>query len=480
MKYLPALRALIVITLLCGHAAVIAQTWEKYFDFKSVDEINDAVLADDGGIVLAGYAWPVEGPAESGILLFKVTPEGELAWSKEILPPVKGEIRNIDNTSDGGYVVTGQRGSKAFFAKTDAEGEVDWWLEYSDSSSLPINFIDVKQTIDGGYVVIGSAYDGSLEYPIGGAILKFDATGNEIWKSFWFDEGRIRFQQVIELDNGDFIVLGDHDIITPDGPVGELAIYAFSHDGMPIWSKSIAVAGDTWDRYRVESMVKFEDSFLVTAFEQISGPCYIGRFDSEGTLLWEHFLDHIPGTNTGIYSPHLCLTSSAKVMLVCNIEGPGAREKMWFSKLNFETGEIEWNQLAIVSQFVDEWKVILSILPAPDGGFYVSGAAATSNDNFVIKTNEMGEVTATHEQTAEVIDVLVYPNPASDRVFIDFGEQTNVEDLEVVVRDVNGRVVRRFRGQRSFSMEGLGKGVYFFEVWGEGKSALSQISVLII
>ena len=456
-----------------------AQIWEKVYGFKGNDDINGAILAPDGGLILAGGSWPVQGPDESGNMIHKITPEGVVAWSRDLLLPEKGTAFGIDYSDDGGYVVFGVRGFQAYLAVTDIEGKVEWWFAYPDSNSLPISFYGGKQAADGGFITIGSIYDGSLEYPIGGSIQKFDPEGNEIWQTSYFTDGNTTFWRVLEMDDGNFVVLAEHRKPVSGGTVWGIMALAYSQNGNLLWTKVVAMPAQPGPQYivRFASFIKFENSFLIG----VRGPYkYIGRLNAaNGEVYWEHFLDHVPGTNMGLLDAPICITNDAKVAIASRING--SLKKFWFSRFNIETGEMEWDHI-VVSSFDDPPASIDEMVFIPEGGYYLAGKIFSNADYkniYVMRTDEMGETTATYEQNLEAVEVLVYPNPASGNVFIEV-EVIDVDDLEMIVTDVNGRVVRRFRDQRSYILEGLSKGVYFLEVWKEGKSVLSQVKFLII
>ena len=84
----------------------------------------------------------------------------------------------VEQTSDGGFIVTGGKPDGALLIKTDSIGWVDWNATYHGSE--PWVGYTVHQTADGGYIIIGSTvtvhgnYNNSL-------LIKTDRKGNEEW-----------------------------------------------------------------------------------------------------------------------------------------------------------------------------------------------------------------------------------------------------------------------------------------------------------
>jgi hypothetical protein len=135
--------------------------------------ITKMILANDGNIMLL---------ASSGLPRFlKVTPSGQLLWTKTIndtfsyfTTPI---YQDFSNTSDGGFLITGQtdrlaavsptvHGSgRVFVMKVDASANIVWSKKYLMAKDLNIASF-VSQLPSGDIICTGTIYDTILPSPV--------------------------------------------------------------------------------------------------------------------------------------------------------------------------------------------------------------------------------------------------------------------------------------------------------------------------
>jgi hypothetical protein len=143
-------------------------------------------------------------------ILFSQIPCDTL-WTKTIGGTSSESGSSIQQTSDGGYIISGSTYSygagntDAWLIKTDDLGNVEWSQTYGDTGPDQANC--VKQTIDGGYIVTGSKYildqlDSDLW------LIKTDEYGNIEWEQTYggtdYDSGH----SVIQDSDGDYLIAG--------------------------------------------------------------------------------------------------------------------------------------------------------------------------------------------------------------------------------------------------------------------------------
>ena len=165
--------------------------WEKKFPGADEDRwFNSVQQTTDGGYILADNIWPYD-TYHADALLVKTDANGELEWEKTFDSSPKNDIAwCAQQTTDGGYIFTGSTdvlGTEFYrendwLVKTDANGELEWEKTFAGQPTLYVVGRSVRQTTDGGYIVVGTAdsqYWGTADYDA--LLIKTDAKGNEEW-----------------------------------------------------------------------------------------------------------------------------------------------------------------------------------------------------------------------------------------------------------------------------------------------------------
>ncbi len=152
---------------------------------------------------------------------------GNIEWDKRYGGTSSDDLRSIYQTNDGGYLLAGRSLSGIGGHKTEANyGTGDWWIikidatgtlewEKSYGGSGDEYFVGVVQTTDGGYLLTGdsnSGISGDKTMVSKGFtdywIIKTDASGNVLWdKSYGGNSIDILYNMIPTSDNG-FMLAG--------------------------------------------------------------------------------------------------------------------------------------------------------------------------------------------------------------------------------------------------------------------------------
>jgi len=175
------------------------EIWNKTYNYSMYDIALDATLTRDGGCVMVGVKWDIY-PI---IHVIKVDEEGNVEWRKTF----KGKeewgscstfAHSIQQTSDGGYIVSGLNTApytivddildflfltfppeRLWLIKLDENGKEEWNRSYQVMGCrLTGPFTMVKQTMDGGYIAAGTlVFRISMYHPAGTLVVKTDSMG---------------------------------------------------------------------------------------------------------------------------------------------------------------------------------------------------------------------------------------------------------------------------------------------------------------
>lgn len=189
--------------------------------------------------VAGGYAVSgVSTRAGCNFGLVKTDDRGNILWHKNYGDDVQEDIFDSDATTDGGFILAGhklilgevQDNSDVFdfwLVKVDGEGNMQWNKTFGqprgyDPRHIRDECYGVKQTPDGGYVMIGGSGDedsySASGHPGGSSdiwksyVVKTDAQGNLQWQAVYGDpEGNNAGEYINLTRDGGYVIFTDSD-----------------------------------------------------------------------------------------------------------------------------------------------------------------------------------------------------------------------------------------------------------------------------
>lgn len=191
------------------------ETWSRTIDYNGVEYATDVVVAAGGGYALAGVRTLYELSGDEVVsftatmCLVKTNASGVPQWLEEYGEYAGGFA--LQQTGDGGYILAGQcrawspdplEEPMGFAVKTDASGAEEWSREYEYRAGF-CGLYDGQETSDGGYIFAGQRGSAAL-------LLKTDDTGAETW-SRAYGSGRTSTAEalsVVENAAGGFCFAG--------------------------------------------------------------------------------------------------------------------------------------------------------------------------------------------------------------------------------------------------------------------------------
>jgi cysteine-rich repeat protein len=185
--------------------------WQKVFAAAG-GFMSDVLQTADGGYLGAAESF-ASGNAD--ILLVKLDATGTVQWEKSYGGGGDDSPRSLQPTADGGYFVAGRTTSfgagadDAWLLKLGADGSIGWQRTYGAFNNDAASF--GEQTSDGGYIVSGATISTGTS-GFDGWVLKLDAQGNVDWQR-GYDGGAAQddARAVHQTPDGGFIVAGFTD-----------------------------------------------------------------------------------------------------------------------------------------------------------------------------------------------------------------------------------------------------------------------------
>jgi hypothetical protein len=199
-----------------GFRAIGSNSWNKTFEVNQFASSSSVQQTSDGGYVITGNH-------NNGTRLIKTDTSGGILWERDYLGPLHGN--SVRQTEDGGYIIAGERflhepwsTTDLWLIKTDANGDKLWERTFGGSNND--SAWEVSQTSDGGYIIAGTSYVGTAEaspttyYSLGGfdiLLIKTDSDGNEIWSRTFSESEEYEDHfacSVQQTSDGGYIIAG--------------------------------------------------------------------------------------------------------------------------------------------------------------------------------------------------------------------------------------------------------------------------------
>ena len=371
-----------------GAPATLEPAWFTTFGGPGGDEAWSALQTADGGYVVAGVTESY-GAGGRDVYLIKAGADGSEQWSKTFGESGVDWGYSVQQTADGGYVVTGKSdpagggGGDVYLIKTDGGGDEQW----SSSFGGPgwDGAYAVRQTSDGGYVVAGK----TESYGSGDAdayLIKTDEEGKERWSKFFGGPDADWASSVIQAADGGYVLAG----VTRSFGEGVRNVYLVKTDqkGDEEWSRTF---GDqqTTVVWWVWSAQQTSDGGYVIAFVA-GGDAYLLKTDGQGREQWRRSF----GGEMADGAWSVQQTSDGGYVVAGDTESYGAGGTDVYLVKTDSEGVEQWSSTFGGPRDEFAW----SIRQTADGGYVVAGKTDSygvgGGDVLLIKTNGAGGAAA--------------------------------------------------------------------------------------
>ena len=394
--------------------------WQKCLGGSSDDEAYSVQQVADGGYIVAGTTSSNDGDVIGNHAQFtrdywilKFDNSGNQQWQKFLGGTDSEDVGAIQQTADGGYIVTGSaisndgdvignHGSLDFWmVKLDINGNIQW-QKCLGGTNIEIAH-DIQQTSDGGYILAGETYtndDGDVSG------IHTDIFGNVNWPDYWVvktdNQGNIQWQKCLggtsddraysvkETADGGFLVGGwsastDGDVTGNHG-TDDYWIVKLGNGGNIQWQKSLGGTNSdllkniekTLDGgYVIAGTSGSSDNDVIGANGQ--SDLWVVKIDQSGNIQWQRCLG---GTefDDGAFAQQTAdggyIVTGSPQSNDGDVSGNHSfyYEDFWAVKLN-STGNIEW-QKCYGGTNSDESECIRQ---TTDGGYIMAGYTLSNN-----------------------------------------------------------------------------------------------------
>ncbi len=407
--------------------------WTKSLGGGSINYYGTSVaLSEDGQYIMAGYTYDF-GADTTSAFITKISTNGNILWTRLYSNIKGGYVTSIQETSDGGFILTGNalpqgdNYSKIWLCKTDQNGNIVWSNTYNYDLGN-----SVKQTNDGGYIAVGrtiwAAHDSSWD----ACMIKTDANGNLVWENelggngISYDEAK----DVQETSNGNFLVIGSTMDFNSAG-FYDLWLFKLNSIGDTIWTKTFGGVHDD-EGYSIQ-------------------PTSDGNFILLGVTYSFSF---------------------------------GVDPDAWLIKVNSD-GDEYWNQP--IGYNHDD--LGFSVKQTSDGGYIINGETSSFSQGGIWLSKVTPDVSSVDRSSPSLIKAYLlqqnYPNPFNPSTTINYSIPKS-SNVKIEVYNLLGKkistLVNEFKSAGSYKVkwnaENFSSGIYFYRIQAEGFSETKKMILL--
>jgi hypothetical protein len=264
-----------------------SEVWQKTFGGTGEERIRAVQQTSDGGYVISGRTYSY-GAGSSDVWLLKTDADGNKVWDKTFGSTAMEDALSHSATSDGGCIIVGKvmpgglDSSDAWVIKTDADGNQEWAKSYGGSREDA--GWSIQQTSDGGYILAGLTLSyGAGNYDVW--VIKTDASGDPVWNKVFGGSGDDRGFSIRQTSDGGYVVLG----VTTSYGAGSYDFWLIKTDadGNKQWDKTYGGATNDHGRCVVQAtdggyiLLGFTESYGVGGFD-----LWLIKTDDNGNELW--------------------------------------------------------------------------------------------------------------------------------------------------------------------------------------------------
>ena len=187
------------------------EEWNQTYGGSSYDYGNSVQQTTDGGYIITGNTHHY-GNSQDDVWLIKTDSQGQEEWNQTFGGSSGVDIgHSVKQTNDGGFIITGENNSHGngndlvWLIKTDSNGSEEWNQTFGGNNYG--KGYSVQQTTDGGYIITGWTDSfGNGDYNVW--LIKTDSNGNEEWnRSFGSTQVDYGFSVKQTTDDG-YIITG--------------------------------------------------------------------------------------------------------------------------------------------------------------------------------------------------------------------------------------------------------------------------------
>ena len=494
---------------LFGQNPLIKQ-WDKRFGGIDGDEFHSFQQTKDGGYILGGISWSgISGDKTQpswdtttnagDYWIVKINSIGIQQWDKRFGGTNQERFEELEQTSDGGYILGGTSSSPIGGDKTQANWDninytPDYWIVKIDSLGTKQwdkrfggTFVDVlyslQQTKDKGYILGGVSLSDSsgdkTQVNWGGDdfwIVKVDSIGNKQWDKRFGGTGDDALVSLKQTSDGGYILGGwsisdsSGDKTQPSKGVYDYWVVKTDSLGIKQWDKTFG--GDKTDI--PHSIIQTSDGGYVLGGWSVSDNTgdksqlrwnpydynnpdwWVIKFDSLGIKQWDKdlggtaFDDEYGNVSQTFDGGYLFAGTSYSPISGDKTENNLGNEQTWVVKTDAQGNKL-WDKTLFSAtvnddesgfaiQTKDSCYLFANTTNSGIGGYKTEPAWGPNGDYWIVKFCDTTLATGVNFISGSQRRLTVYPNPFSSEVSISLYYE-KLKQATFLIHDLIGQTI---------------------------------------
>jgi hypothetical protein len=233
MRYsVPKFLSILFVLVLCGTDSFTQSTFESYTDTGAGEKCIDFKSYFNDGYIITGVTG-----VNDALLISKLDSQGDTIWTKLYeVPFISAVGLGIAISQDSGFGVVGTYNHQTLL-KFDQYGDTLWTKNH-----LLGYYHDIESVSDGGFVIVGCTYPGSVTQDSDILIVRTDAVGDLVWSTEIPLPNGNTLNDVKRVSDGNYIAVGHANMYSGiDSPTSDPDGYIvkFTPIGDTLWTLNI-------------------------------------------------------------------------------------------------------------------------------------------------------------------------------------------------------------------------------------------------
>ena len=270
------------------------QIWTQTYGGKFGSSIKKT---SDGGFIIVGN----HGFNGGNIYLVKINEFGDMQWSETYGSPNENSSSpwtltfesgyDVEQTSDGGYIISGLSDNTTYILKVDINGIIEWTKFISGKGGK------IEQTDDGGFIICNHESLGLTTNYYDIKLTKTNNTGNIEWTSYYggFNTVPDYSSDVQQTFDGGYIIIGNTYPFF--GIHNDIIFIKTNNEGVEEWIREY---GGPYQDMGISIKQTNDGGYISTGYSYLNNTndLFIMKLNSDGSLTWKKYYgQEIHGSN---------------------------------------------------------------------------------------------------------------------------------------------------------------------------------------